>query len=314
MLDERRTQVSYTPKSLNDKAMLMRLSISQWTARKYDKNISEKVAGDYNTTKEAGRYNKVLIAQDAIKRISQIVTKARDFHEKQTLPWDDDGVRLLPAANYMNYTSNMRKLKSEYESAVNDFVLNYPVYVENARRSLNGMFRVEDYPTHEKLCLKYSFETKVTPLPVSSDFRVSIRDEEIQAIRVEIEMRMMNAQAVAMKDLWLRLFNSVDHMASTLSKSDPRIYDTLIGNIQEVVELLPRLNIADDMLLEKMRQEVAQKLCHFSPEALRRNPLQRAVAAQEAQQIANTMKDALNMSCSEPPDMQDIMHGYMGGR
>lgn len=137
MLDDRRTDKTYTPKSLHDKAMLMKLKISQWTARKYDKNVSEKVADDYQTTsKDAGRYNKILIAQEAIKKISQIVTKARDFHEKQTLPWDDDGMRLLPAANYMNYTANMRRLKSEYEAAVNDFILNYyDRSVSNSRSS-----------------------------------------------------------------------------------------------------------------------------------------------------------------------------------
>ena len=45
---------------LSDKALLVQLSISQWTARKYDKRATEQVNNANNAAMTAGRYNKSL--------------------------------------------------------------------------------------------------------------------------------------------------------------------------------------------------------------------------------------------------------------
>lgn len=63
--------------ALANKAMQVRLSISQWSARKYDRKVSSEVASKYNTDNDAGRYNKVLIAKDAIVKIQKIANAAR---------------------------------------------------------------------------------------------------------------------------------------------------------------------------------------------------------------------------------------------
>lgn len=74
--------------NLTEKAMLVRLSISQWTARKYDKKISREVASLHNTSSDAGRYNKVLIAKQAIEAIQKIVSESRTYHYINTLAWE----------------------------------------------------------------------------------------------------------------------------------------------------------------------------------------------------------------------------------
>jgi len=282
-------------KDLTQTAMLIRLSISQWTARKYDKEVSNMVAETYNASDKSGRYNKILIAEDAIKRISQIVGEARDFHYKNTLPWTDDGVRLLPAANYMDYTRVIRQHRSDFETAVAAFIGSYNLYIEEARVRLNGMFKQKDYPTIEQLPVKYDFAVNVDPLPASSDFRVAIKDEEIQTLRAEMEMRMRKAQDDAMRDLWKRLYEPVKHMAEKLADPEGKFKDTLVSNIQEIAGLLTRLNVAEDPNLEELRKEVEAKLCGQAPETLRTDATIRTMVAADAQQIA------------------DMMRGYMGG-
>ncbi len=282
-------------KDLTQTAMLIRLSISQWTARKYDKEVSNKVAETYNASDKSGRYNKILIAEDAIKRISQIVGEARDFHYKNTLPWTDDGVRLLPAANYMDYTRVTRQYRSDFETAVAAFIGSYDLYIEEARVRLNGMFKQKDYPTLDQLPCKYDFAVNVDPLPASSDFRVAIKDEEIQTLRAEMEMRMRKAQDDAMRDLWKRLYEPVKHMAEKLADPEGKFKDTLVSNIQEIAGLLTRLNVAEDPNLEELRKEVEAKLCGQAPETLRTDAMIRTMVATDAQQIA------------------DVMRGYMGG-
>jgi len=275
--------------NITEKAMLVRFSCSQWTARKYDKKISEKVASDFHTKNDAGRYNKVLIAQEAIKSIQSAASEARQFHYDQTLPWEDDGYRILPAANFMGYSSKMRNLKAKFNSEVDAFLSNYGSFVEDAKIRLNGMFRQADYPSIADLERKYSFDTSISPVPDSSDFRVSLQDSEVDKIKESISARMELAQQKAMQDIWSRLHKVVECMVERLSKKDAVFRDTLIGNAQELVDLLPKLNLTEDPELEKMRRNVEEKLCVYAPDELRENPEIRKAAAEDASGILEAM-------------------------
>jgi hypothetical protein len=50
------------PSLLSQKAVLASLSISQWSARKLDKKVTEEIHPRNHAEPHAGRYNKLLIA------------------------------------------------------------------------------------------------------------------------------------------------------------------------------------------------------------------------------------------------------------
>jgi hypothetical protein len=90
--------------NLNDRALLVQLSISQWTARKYDKRITKEVAHSNNTAVEAGRYNKSLLPMnDYLDRVHKKSTHIRNKFYDNTLPWGLEGTMMLPSANYLNF-------------------------------------------------------------------------------------------------------------------------------------------------------------------------------------------------------------------
>lgn len=275
--------------NLAEKAMLVRLSISQWTARKYDRKVSNDVATMHSAAADAGRYNKLLIAEDAIKEINKLVSEARNYHYTNTLPWHDDGARILPAKNFMQYSSEMRKRRGSFEKAVGSFLANYDTYVETAKARLGGMFKAEDYPDMDRLQTKYGFDVAIEPIPVASDFRVSLQSEDVESIQRSIEDRMVSAQRIAMNDLWNRIHTSVSHMADKLGSSDAIFRDSLVGNLDELVDLLPRLNINEDVDLDQVRQDIARRLCKHSPDTLRQDNRVRKEVAKSAQDILKKM-------------------------
>lgn len=279
---------------LADKAMIVRVSISQWTARRYDRKVSDKVASDYGASSEAGRYNKLLVAQEAIKAIAKIAGDARTFHYGNTLPWEDGDIRLLPSANYMPYTAKMREFREKFDTAVADFMAVYPSLVEDARRRLNGMFDASDYPLVSELPRRYGFNVAVSPLADASDFRVDLQASEIQAIRADIEFRLREAQERANAELWQRLFDSVSHMADKLAEvtDDGKqgiFRNSLVGNVAELCDLLPRLNVTEDANLEAMRAEVLAKLATADVDTLRKDTATRKQAATDAAAILAAM-------------------------
>lgn len=276
-------------KSLSEKAMIVRLNIRSWTARKYDRGISDKVAADYNADKDAGRYNKGLIAQTAIKKIQKISNEARIYHYEQTLPWDDGDGRILPAANFLNYTAKMREHRAAFDQVTRDFIYDYPALVADAREKLNGMFNAADYPGANDIQNKFSFAVSISPLPDAGDFRITLSDGETDRIKDEITARADNATAAALRDLWGRLYSAVKHMSEKLKDKDAIFRDSLTGNIAELCELLPRLNITDDPALENARREVERELTGYNPDTLRKNETERETAARKAAEIADAM-------------------------
>lgn len=274
---------------IQEKAMLVRLSVSMWTARRYDRTVSDKAAKDFKAENNAGRYNKMLVAQESIAKIQKIVGEARDWHYTNTLPWQDDGQRILPAANYLKYTQAVSGFRSRFEAVTREFVNNYPGLVEEARQRLGDMYDSADYPQQSTISEKFGFDVVVSPIPAANDFRVNLNSGEIQRIQDDIEKRANLALTAAVKDLWERVREKVSKMQERLSSKDAVFRNSLVDNMVEMVELLPRLNLTNDPGLEAVRKEIEAKLCSFSPQVLRDDEDVRHQVADDAQAILEKM-------------------------
>jgi len=192
--------------SLSSRAMLCSLSIGVWSARKHDADASEEIARQHGAQLDAGRYHKVLLPKEALADIQKIVSEARQEHYFMTLPWDDNGYRVLPAAAYMEHTEKMRALSNRFTPAVDTLVSQFSQLVEEAKVRLDGLFRAADYPTCDELRSKFSFETKVMPLPDANDFRVALGEEEQERIKRQITSAVEASLQVASRELWQRLY------------------------------------------------------------------------------------------------------------
>ena len=274
---------------ITEKAMLVRLHIRQWSASKNDKKVTHKVEQAYNA-QNTGRFNKRLVAEEAIKKVAKTANEARKFHYDNTLPWGDDGSRILLSKNYLSYTSKMQALKSGFEVTVGEFIANYSALVEDARQRLKGMFNPGDYPDGSRIQKKYTFEVSIDPLPSEADFRVTLQDEEVERIKERIKTRNRLAYQEAMADVWQRLYKSVKHMADRLQEADGVFRNTLVSNLCDLCALLPRLNLSDSQKLETMRRTVEKKLCRFAPGELRRDQKKRFQVATDATAILDVMK------------------------
>lgn len=288
--------------TLPDKAMLVSITICAWTARRHDKRLSDEVALRNHADRDAGRYNKHLIAKEALATISAIANEARSFHYTNTLPWHDNGYRILPTANYMAYTQAMAAFRSRFTSAIAAFLRDYDRHVWDARQRLGAMFNPADYPNRTELADRFAFERDFMALPVGKDFRLALQEDERDRIRAQIDARLSAATANATRDLYMRIALVVEHMANRLSSYgvDPvtgkvrsAFRDSLVENVRDLVDLLPRLNVLGDAHLDALRQRMADQLCPTEPQTLREDPIARQQTAAAAQTILAEMADYL---------------------
>lgn len=279
--------------NINDRALLVQLSVSQWTARKYDKRASKEVTTAHGAASAAGRFNKSLLPMnDKLENIHKKTTFIRTKYYDNTLPWGMDGTMMLPTANYLSFMSDFRKEKGEWESLVQEFLDEYDQMKLDAQRILGSLYDAADYPNVLELRHKFKMDMAVFPVP-SADFRVAIGSEELTRIQQDVERRVKEAEQAALKDVWNRLYERVKHMAEKLADPKAIFRDSMVENARELCAMLPRLNFSDDPNLEAMRQQVEASLIKH-PEALRNDPDLRRDTAAEAKRIMDSMSVFMN--------------------
>lgn len=275
--------------ALQERAMLVNLSISAWTASKKDNKVSNAVKANQAASAKSGWFNKRLIDPTHLDPINQIEGRARTMHYKMTLPWGDNGDRMLPSQAYFEYTDQLRALRSEHETAVATFVAGYPQMVQDARAMLGAMYEPADYPDVGRITERFAMKAVFSPVADADDFRVDIGEEAVAEIKKSISDAAQARLQGATRDCWLRLEEVVKNMAERLEDPKATFRDSLVGNIESLLELLPKLNVANDPALKTTCVETGAWLI-VSPTDLRKNKKLRAFTADKASEILEKIK------------------------
>jgi hypothetical protein len=281
--------------SLAQRALVVSFSASLWSARKLDKKASKEVADNHNSeTSRAGNYNKKLIDVSApsYQAVVKAVGVARDYFYTNTLPWAQEGCGLIAAPQYIPFSQEMRAKIALVSQAADAFEADYPRLRENAKKELNGLYRHDDYPDADEVREKFGCSIDVLPVPDARGFDTlqGIVDTEIEQMKAAVTEQVEAAQKAAMARLWERLYETVRHAADSLANPKKVFRDSLVGNMREMAELLPKLNITGDEDLARMGKEVAESIAVYDPEVLRDDALIRKEVAKQAAAIANQMK------------------------
>jgi hypothetical protein len=304
---------------ITEKAMLAAVHISIWTAVKHDRKVSRDVADQHGAHHGAGRYNKQLLrGADKLDELRALAGQIRQYFYKITLPWSDEGFRLLPSNFYFELMARMREFEASFEQAVESFLSVYPQYIEQVRPELNGLFREEDYPSVDKLRSKFGIKLEVLPIPSGADFRVQLSAEEQARVSREIDANVRESLTRGTEDLWKRLREVVAHMVDRLNEPESRFHGSLVTNIADLVEILPKLNVSADADLNRFAEQIKDRLCNYSAQELKKNELLRAVTANDASNIVAEMDDLLRNreeDASSDPTADEIftrMSAFMG--
>ncbi len=279
---------------ITERAMLAAVHISIWTATKHDRKISRDVANQHGAHQAAGRYNKQLLhGADKLDELRTLAGQIRQYFYEITLPWSDEGFRLLPSNFYFDLMGRMREFEASFDQGVNSFLTVYPQYVDQVRPELNGLFREEDYPSAEKLRSKFGIKLDILPIPSGGDFRVEMSAEEHARVSREIDANVRQSLTRGTEDLWKRLREVVSHMVDRLNEPESRFHGSLVTNVFDLVEILPRLNVNKDEDLNRFAEQVRQRLCNHSAADLKKQEALRFATAGDAADIVSQMDDIL---------------------
>lgn len=274
---------------LSDTCVLTSLNIKCFTGRRIDAKATYDVANTNMVDASVGRYNKQLFPQcGVLKAIASAGGNIRTHFYKNTRPWGDNAVRILPSANVIPYADEFNKLQAVWQGYVDSFVNDYVTHITVAQQDLRGMFSYADYPSQTDIKDYFNVSLSFMPVP-TNDFRVDLPQAVLDEMRDSLTDHLNNVHREAMAESWRQLHDTIKAVGDRLSDPDARFRAALIDNARETCALLKRLNYSDDAELNKMCGEAEVFLSEYAPETLRNDAIARETTAKRSADLVRRM-------------------------
>ena len=256
-------------------AMMVDLHISVYSGRKQDKATQGEVttAKGSGSKKAASVYKNLFAECKELDDLTKFQARARAEHYRLTLPWNDQGARLLPTASLLEYQQIMGRYRNEFERLVDAFLDKYDTLVAAAAFQLGTLFDRKEYLSRAQVALRFRMESSFTPLPTSGDFRLDVESTVQRELVEQYERRMEAKLAQANQDSWSRLHEALLRLSDRLVVDEDgkkrKFHDTMVTGALELCELLTVMNVTNDPELEKARRKVEEVLSGVTPKELR---------------------------------------------
>ena len=289
---------------LQKHALLIDVSITKWNNNRQSKKATDSIKNEFGIdsgyqNKSRVRAYKSAIDPDHLKPLDKICNAFRTYIYQVTLPYNDTGKRLLSASLFEKVNEQIRAFKTDFDTEKDNIVENFDTWKNQARHDLNGLYNDQDYPAVSDLKFKYSHSIDFEPVPSASSFQVDILEKYADEIREQLENNSNKTLQNAMSDCWRRIYENVSSLAKKMNEkridnktgqeTAPIFRNSIIENINELIELLPDLNIINDPQLESMRKRLQDELAGIDPKELRESKESRQEIAEKAKSILNDL-------------------------
>jgi len=284
---------------ISARGLLVNTNVRVWTGEKRDRAITREICSLKGAEDNAVRANKSLLGEH-IRGVQTAERTVRHAVNERTLPWMDDGTRILKGAAFIGFTEAMAEPVRLFDEAVDAFIAAYPEIIYEARRRLGAAYDERDFPSQGRLRERFGVKLTYLPVPSSDDFRVTLSDAEIAAVRRNAEDALRTTVNDAVRSLLDRLQEPVARMATRLrlfrrtagGKVQHPFRDSLVDNVREIVRIAPSLNLMDDPRIAELCADIERSLTAHDPDELRGSALLRETVAEEADAILRRLQGA----------------------
>lgn len=275
-----------------------------WNAHKVDQDATERTISDYQALEGAGRFNKKLIDKIHLKKIRSIVQEARKYWHSITLPWGNEGSRILPGDKIFDFETKMREFEREFELAYADLEANYVQITTEQKTILGNMYNPNDYPSIDELRNKFSIKVEITGIESKDDIRLNMTEPLVNRLKNQAAEEEKAKIIDATRDVYRRMMQNLSYMVERLEatktdkKTNEKVYtkfkNATITNLTEILDLVPSLNIAKDPTLDEVARDLTEKLANFEPVDIRNDETARKEVIETGKKAMNRLEQKMS--------------------
>jgi len=281
--------------SIANECMIVNLQIGVWEGKRLDKEASRDVTNRAGAEEDAARVNKHLIPKDKLKAVTKAQGALRLHFYDRTVPWKDNGDRLLTRKLYLKFIEEHEKLMNDFRDAVEEFITKiYPACRDQAEFRMGSLFRHEDYPPAESLRYRFYANMQVDVVTTGKDFRLDMDEKHVASIRKDMERELGERSKAATMHVYKRVLDELTHYHEVTSDPEKVFRNSTVEKLEDLIDILPGLNIADDPDLNAVIDQMKDTLSGRSPDDLRNNSAERSAAAKATEEVLDVMKGFMN--------------------
>lgn len=246
-----------------------------------DVQAAQTVDKEYQS-KHAGKFLKKLMDDsNKFKAIQYKLNDAYLWHRNITMPFMDNGMRMLNVEKLDDYMQEIVKYKSEIQRLLLDLKPEWDNEIAKDMQRLGGLANIHDYPSWSEIESKYEIDVKVLPVPEKEDFRFAVD----QNIVNELDNLKKQAKIEGRKEVYSRIEKFVSSAMENCSKEKPRIHETMLGNMEDLADIMQYLNIHNDAEMSIVAEKLGELSKLVTTFNLRNDPVVRQNFSKECEKF-----------------------------
>lgn len=287
------------------RAMLVSLNFRFGRQGGQDEALTDQLCNENEASDDSLKATKRTICKEAFEPLSKLRSEFSAAVKRKTIPWDVKGVyfckpknvaavallregreeqvlengQVIPAV--FGYGKEFNRLKADH------LLGNYDKWKEITQQKLGKAYKEDEFPTLEELTTKVWWKMAIMPMPEAEAIRkIKDIDESLVAELVkQNNERVKNSIQQGMVVAYNRLMEPLQKMVEVLTSDKPRIFETLVTNVKDVVDEIDGLNLADDPALNQFAEQAKSMLGSLTADQLRDSKVMRQKTAIAANTI-----------------------------
>ena len=243
-----------------DKLIKVKVTISTWFGNVQSKTGQAELATAHNAQRSDVRAGVSLLPKTVQDRLRKHTIAMRTLVKNNSLPFQDGGVRLMDASEYVKINRELQGMEEAYRIFVMDEIIDkYAELKEMARSRLNGLFDEGKFPTETAILGKYSVRKFIEPISTGEGLKITgLSEAEMEEIRSDAQAEYATELVNGQKDLLIDLGKAIENITGKLGSEGAR-YKGAVKNLVDLTERIEKLNYLGVPEVSAIAQEVREK-------------------------------------------------------
>lgn len=215
------------------------------------------------------------------RRLTQIKTQLSGLWKSWTLPWVEDGIRLIRKVDIPSFNLQFEELKKDLQIAAHNFALNWQAIVAEGKDKLGNLANEQDYnKTPDDLFDVYlSWPNLAVPDYLKEDPALYEAEQKKREAQFAKALKTFEEGSMA------QLLKLVEHLSDKL-KPNPdgskKVFkDASVENIKAFFDTFRNLNVRSNEDMENLVNKAESLICGLDPELLRQSDQTRTQVSQQ---------------------------------
>ncbi len=248
-------------------ALQVYLRISMWHGYVRDQEVEHKVVESAKADDNAAIFYKKLSACPLFKKYKKLVSKARGQHYLLTMPWLDNGVRILPASLLLEYKNRVESVIDLINAEARYIASNRDALSEYAKIHLGELYKESDVPTAADLERAFGASIEFWPMPKTGDWRIEAEECLIKEMDAKLNAQIEQRYKTALSNTSKKILDCARRLHKALLGK--RLHASTVEAFNELLDLIPHLNISNDAEVNRIYRQLIESVGDLDVEDLR---------------------------------------------